>query len=142
MPEIEQDNSIEIRPEDLKIDTYRSGGAGGQHVNKRIPGAHYPPSDRNRRSVSERAQSDSEPRNGDENAYKQTCRTPRSRKSRKGKLDQRRNQKIEWGSQIRSYVFQPYTLVKDHRTGYETGDIASVMDGNITEFINDYLRKS
>lgn len=50
--------------------------------------------------------------------------------------------KIEWGSQIRSYVFQPYTMVKDHRTGFETGDVQSVMDGNLTGFINEYLRKS
>lgn len=142
-PEIEDDGTIEIRPEDLKVDTYRSSGAGGQHVNKTesaVRITHIP------------------------TGIIVACQNERSQiqnremcmKMLKSKLIEKKEQeqaatiqnetgslkKIEWGSQIRSYVFQPYTLVKDHRTGYEDGDIASVMDGDILEFIYDYLRKS
>ena len=143
MPEIEQDNSIEIRPEDLKIDTYRSGGAGGQHVNKTdsaVRITHLPT------GIVVQCQNERSQIQNRETAMKMLISKLVERReaenlekanSIKGEI-----KKIEWGSQIRSYVFQPYTLVKDHRTGYETGDIASVMDGNITEFINDYLRKS
>ena len=143
MPEIEQDNTIEIRPEDLKIDTYRSGGAGGQHVNKTdsaVRITHLPT------GIVVQCQNERSQIQNREMAMKMLTsklvelrerETLEKANSIKGEI-----KKIEWGSQIRSYVFQPYTMVKDHRTGCETGDVFAVMDGEISEFIFDYLRKS
>ncbi len=143
MPELEDDNTIEIRPEDLRVDTYRSSGAGGQHVNKTssaIRITHLP------------------------TGIVVTCQNERSQiqnretamKMLRGKLltlKEQENQekkdeiegelkKIEWGSQIRSYVFHPYNMVKDHRTNVETGNIQAVMDGDLDMFINAYLQMS
>ena len=143
MPEISESEDIVIRSEDLKIDTYRSSGAGGQHINKTesaIRITHIP------------------------TGFVVSCQTERSQiqnretcmKMLLSKLVEKREEeelaklndirgelkKIEWGSQIRSYVFHPYTMVKDHRTGYETSDIFGVMDGDIEPFISDYLKKS
>ncbi len=143
MPEIENDTDIKIEDKDLRIDTYRSSGAGGQHINKTdsaVRITHIP------------------------TGIVTSCQTQRSQTQNKeyamrmliSKLVELRLQeqmakaqdikgelkKIEWGSQIRSYVFCPYTLVKDHRTGYETSNVQAVMDGNIFDFICDYLRKS
>ncbi len=143
MPEISESEDIVIRSEDLKIDTYRSSGAGGQHINKTesaIRITHIP------------------------TGFVVSCQTERSQIQNRetcmrmllSKLVEKREEeelaklndirgelkKIEWGSQIRSYVFHPYTMVKDHRTGYETSDIFGVMDGDIEPFISDYLKKS
>jgi peptide chain release factor 2 len=143
LPELTQSQDIEIRPEDIRVDTYRSSGAGGQYVNKT------------------------------ESAIRIThlatgivvqCQNERSQHSNretamsmlKAKLAERKEiehkEKIEdlagelkdmgWGSQIRSYVFQPYTMVKDHRTGAESGNINAVMDGDIDQFINAYLKQN
>ncbi len=143
MPEIENDTSIEIRAEDLKIDTYRSGGAGGQHVNKTdsaVRITHLPT------GIVVQCQNERSQIQNREQAMKYLMSKLVERREReilekassiKGEI-----KKIEWGSQIRSYVFQPYTLVKDHRTGFENSDISSVMDGDIKPFIDDYLRKS
>lgn len=143
MPEIENDTSIKIMPDDLKIDTYRSGGAGGQHVNKTdsaVRITHLPT------GIVVQCQNERSQIQNRETAMKMLIGKLVELRERenmekaagiKGEL-----KKIEWGSQIRSYVFQPYTLVKDHRTGYETPDVFGVMDGNIKEFIFDYLRKS
>lgn len=141
MPEIDDDVEINIRPEDLRVDTYRSSGAGGQHINKTdsaIRITHLP------------------------TGVVVSCQTQRSQHQNreyamrmlKSKLveiaEQQQKEKIEdikgvqkeiaWGSQIRSYVFHPYTLVKDHRTSYETGNIGAVMDGDLNGFINAYLK--
>ncbi len=143
MPEIEDDNEIKVNPEELRIDTFRSSGAGGQHVNKTdsaIRITHLPTgivvSCQNERSQTQNR----------EMAMKMLIsKLLEKRESERQERDQDIKgeiKKIEWGSQIRSYVFCPYTLVKDHRTGYETGDVQSVMNGNIQDFINDYLRKS
>ncbi len=143
MPEIENDTEIKIEDKDLRIDTYRSSGAGGQHINKTdsaVRITHLP------------------------TGIVTSCQTQRSQTQNKeyamrmlvSKLVELRLQqqmekaqdikgelkKIEWGSQIRSYVFCPYTLVKDHRTGHETSNVQAVMDGNIFDFICDYLAKS
>ena len=143
MPELPVDNDIVIDDKDLKVDTYRSSGAGGQHVNKTesaIRITHVP------------------------TGIVVSCQTQRSQiqnreqamqllKSKLAELKEREQmeealalkgeiKKIEWGSQIRSYVFCPYTLVKDHRTNYENANIADVMDGNIQPFIEDYLQKA
>jgi peptide chain release factor 2 len=143
MPEIENDTNIEIRPEDLKIDTYRSGGAGGQHVNKTdsaVRITHLPT------GIVVQCQNERSQIQNREQAMKYLMSKLVELRERemlekassiKGEI-----KKIEWGSQIRSYVFQPYTLVKDHRTGYENSDVFAVMDGDINGFIFDYLRKS
>ncbi len=143
VPEISDAPDIIIRPEDLKIDTFRSSGAGGQHVNKTesaIRITHLP------------------------TGFVVSCQTERSQiqnretcmKMLLSKLAQKREEeefeklneirgelkKIEWGSQIRSYVFHPYSLVKDHRTNYETSDVNGVMNGELEQFISVYLKMS
>ena len=141
MPEIDDDYDIEINPADLKIDTYRSGGAGGQHVNKTesaIRITHIPT------GVIVACQNERSQHQNREVAMKML-------KSKLVKIKERAHHKrIEdikgeqqqsgWGSQIRSYVFMPYTLVKDHRTNCESGNINAVMDGDLDPFINAYLK--
>ncbi len=143
MPEIEEMPEIEIRPEDLKIDTYRSSGAGGQHVNKtesairitHIPTGFVVSCQTERSQIQNR-----------ETAMKMLYSklVEKQEEDELKKLNDIKGEikKIEWGSQIRSYVFCPYTLVKDHRTGFETSNIDAVMNGDIQPFINDYLVKS
>jgi peptide chain release factor 2 len=141
MPEIDDTIEIDIRPEDLKVDTYRSSGAGGQHINKTesaIRITHIP------------------------TGVVVSCQTQRSQfqnrdfamkmlRSKLIEIKEREHldkiedikgvqKEIAWGAQIRSYVFMPYTLVKDHRTGFENGNIQAVMDGDIDGFINAYLK--
>ncbi len=141
MPDIEEDIDIEINPDDLRIDTYRSSGAGGQHINKTssaIRITHLP------------------------TGIVVQCQNERSQHMNKDKamqmlkaklllLKQQENaekisdirgdvKEIGWGSQIRSYVMQPYTMVKDHRTNEESGNVASVLDGNLDGFISAYLK--
>ncbi|HEY3313944.1 MAG TPA: peptide chain release factor 2 [Bacillota bacterium] len=143
IPEIEDDGDIEIRPEDLKVDTFRSGGKGGQNVNKvetAVRITHLP------------------------SGFIVACQTERSQLSNKetalrmlrSKLVEAKEEQqakelasirgvqteIAWGNQIRSYVFQPYTLVKDHRTAVEIGNVQAVMDGGIDPFIYAYLQKT
>ena len=143
MPEIEDDSEIEVRPEEIEMQVFRSSGAGGQHINKTSSAVrliHIP------------------------TGVVVSCQTERSQfqnrdncmKMLRAKLAEMKAQqhaekisdikgvqmKIEWGSQIRSYVFMPYTLVKDTRTGFETGNIQNVMDGDIDGFINAYLTAS
>lgn len=125
------------------MDTYRSGGAGGQHVNKTdsaVRITHLPT------GIVVQCQNERSQIQNRETAMKMLIGKLVELRERenlekanaiKGEL-----KKIEWGSQIRSYVFQPYTMVKDHRTGYEKPDVQAVMDGEIKEFIFDYLRKS
>ena len=140
-PEIDDEIEINIKPEDIKVDTYRASGAGGQHINKTdsaVRITHIP------------------------TGIVTACQTQRSQhqnkdyamKMLKSKLaeiaEQQQKEKIEdikgvqkeiaWGSQIRSYVFHPYNLVKDHRTGFEMGNIGAVMDGDLEGFINAYLK--
>lgn len=142
MPKIQEKPNIEIRSEDLKIDTYRSSGAGGQHVNKTesaIRITHIPSGivvacqvERSQVQNKERAM---------QMLYSKLAEKEEREEMEKLASIRGEVKKIEWGSQIRSYVFCPYTLVKDHRTGYEDSNIQSVMDGNIQEFINEYLKK-
>ncbi|MBQ8908818.1 MAG: peptide chain release factor 2 [Clostridia bacterium] len=142
MPKIEEKPNIEIRSEDLKIDTYRSSGAGGQNVNKTesaVRITHIPTGIVVACQV-ERSQVQN----------KETCMqmlysklVEKEEAEEMERLASIRGEikKIEWGSQIRSYVFCPYTLVKDHRTGHEDSNVQAVMDGNIQEFINEFLKK-
>ena len=140
MPEISDDNEIELRDEDIKMDVYRSSGAGGQKVNKTSSAVrltHIPTGI----VVSSQV----------ERSHFQNLENCRNMlRSRLAEIKEREHlekisdikgvqQKIEWGSQIRSYVFMPYTLAKDHRTGYENGNIQNVMDGDIDGFINAFL---
>ena len=143
MPEIEDDGDVEIRPEDLKVTTFRSSGAGGQHINKTesaIRIQHIPTgivvSCQNERSQIQNREMAMKMLRSKLIELKESERMEKEQ-SIKGEI-----KKIEWGSQIRSYVFCPYTLVKDHRTGYETGNIQAVMDGDIQPFIIDYLKKT
>ena len=139
-PIIEDDGDIEIRPEDLRIDTYRASGAGGQHVNRTDSAVRitHLPTGIVVQCQNERSQVQN----------KEMCFIWLRARLAELKEQQRQEQmgeikgelkKIEWGSQIRSYVFQPYTMVKDHRTSAETGNVQAVMDGDIDPFIRAFL---
>ncbi len=141
MPEIDEEINVEIDPEDLRIDTYRSGGAGGQHVNKTdsaIRITHLPT------NIVVTCQNERSQHQNKEVAMKILM----ARLTELAEQEQKENLKElkgdysmnTWGSQIRSYVFQPYTLVKDHRTGAETSNVGAVMDGDIDYFINEKLK--
>ena len=143
MPEIVDDDEIVINPDEIRIDTFRSSGAGGQKVNKTdsaIRITHIPT------GIVVSCQNERSQTQNKEMAMRMlTSKLLERREAERLERDQDIKgeiKKIEWGSQIRSYVFCPYTLVKDHRTDFETGDIQSIMNGNIQGFINDYLRKS
>ncbi len=143
MPQIQDAPEIEIRPEDLKVDTYRSSGAGGQHVNKTesaIRITHIPT------GIIVACQTERSQIQNRETAmsmlYSKLVEKQEQEEMEKLASIRGEIKKIEWGSQIRSYVFQPYTMVKDHRTNFDTSDITSVMNGDIMEFINVYLKKS
>ena len=143
MPEIEDAPEIEIKPEDLKVDTYRSSGAGGQHVNKTdsaIRITHIPT------GIVVACQTERSQIQNRESAmkmlYSRLAEKQEAEEMEKLSAIRGEIKKIEWGSQIRSYVFCPYTMVKDHRTNFETSDIDRVMNGDIQPFINDYLIKS
>ncbi|AJY74504.1 peptide chain release factor 2 [Paenibacillus beijingensis] len=141
MPEISDDVEIEIRPEDLKVDTYRSSGAGGQHVNKTesaIRITHIPT------GIVVACQTERSQIQNRERAMKMLRSKLYERKieEQQKALAEIRGEvsDIAWGSQIRSYVFHPYSMVKDHRTSVETGNVGAVMDGDLDAFIDGYLR--
>lgn len=141
MPDIEDDIDIEINPDELRIDTYRSSGAGGQHINKTSSAIRitHIPTGIVVQCQNERSQ------------HQNKAKAMQMLKAKLFLLKQQENaeklsdirgdvKEIGWGSQIRSYVMQPYTMVKDHRTGAETGNVDSVMDGNLDHFISEYLK--
>lgn len=139
-PEIEDDVEIEIDPGDLKIDTFRSGGKGGQNVNKvetAVRITHVPS------GVIVACQQERSQFQNKERAMKmlksRLYQLRKEEEEKKNAAIESSKKKIEWGSQIRSYVFHPYNLVKDHRTNHETSDIQRVMDGEIDDFIKAYL---
>lgn len=140
LPEITDDIEVDINPDDLRIDIYRASGAGGQHVNKTssaIRITHLPT------NVVVTCQTERSQLQNRETAMKMLKSKLYAIKEREHKEHiselKGEEKEIAWGSQIRSYVFCPYTLVKDHRTNYETGNVQSVMDGNITGFMKSYL---
>ncbi|MCT8975829.1 peptide chain release factor 2 [Clostridium sp. CX1] len=143
LPELTSNQDIDIKPEDLKIDTYRAGGAGGQHVNKTesaIRITHIPT------GIIVQCQNQRSQHHNKDEAMKMLKAKLAELKERahKEKIEDLTGElkDIGWGSQIRSYVFQPYTLVKDHRTGVESGNINAVMDGEIDGFISEYLKQN
>lgn len=143
VPEIEDDVEIEIRPEELKVDTFRSGGAGGQHVNKtesavritHLPTGIIVACQNERSQIQNRATA---------MRILKAKVLERRLEEQAQELARERGEQMEigWGSQIRSYVFQPYSLVKDHRTNCEVGNVDGVMDGGIDPFIYSFLQKS
>ena len=140
IPELEEDNKIEINPEDLRIDTYRSSGAGGQHVNKTdsaVRITHIPT------GIVVQCQNERSQHSNKETAMKLLMAKLLDLKEReqKEKIEDLKGDysQIAWGNQIRSYVFHPYSLVKDHRTNVEVGNVQAVMDGDIDVFINAKL---
>ena len=141
MPELDDSVEVELRPEDIKMEVFRSSGAGGQHINKtssavrliHIPTGIVVSSQAQRSQFQNRA----------------TAEAMLKAKLYQRELEEKARQKAEiqgeqmeigWGSQIRSYVFHPYSMVKDHRTNFETGNIQNVMDGDLDGFINAYLQ--
>lgn len=141
MPDVQETNEIEIRPEELKIDTFRASGAGGQYVNKTesaIRITHLPT------GIVVTCQSERSQHSNRETAMKilKARLLARKLEEQRQKLDELRGEQgeIAWGNQIRSYVFAPYTMVKDHRTEVETSNVQAVMDGDLDLFIQAYLR--
>ena len=143
LPEITDDIEIEINPADLRIDTYRASGAGGQHINKTSSAVRitHIPTNIVCSCQSERSQIQNR-----ETAMKmlKSKLLDLKEKEHKDKIEDLKGiqQDIAWGSQIRSYVFCPYTMVKDHRTNYEIGNVQAVMDGEIGGFIEAYLKSN
>lgn len=140
-PEISDDIDIEIRPEDIKVDTYRSSGAGGQHVNttdSAVRITHLPT------GTVVTCQSGRSQLKNREDAMKmlraKLYQLEIERKEQELAKLRGEQKEIGWGSQIRSYIFHPYSMIKDHRTNIDVGDVQSVMDGEIDQFIDAYLR--
>ena len=143
MPDIDEDIEIEINEDDLKIDTYRSSGAGGQHINKTSSAVritHIPT------GIVVQCQNERSQFQNKDRCMKMLKAQLylRAQKENEEKISGIRGEVSDngWGSQIRSYVMQPYTMVKDHRTNQEIGNVQSVLDGNIDPFINAYLKYS
>ena len=141
LPEITDDIEIEINPDDLRIDTYRASGAGGQHINKTSSAVritHIPT------NIVVACQSERSQIQNRETAMKmlKSKLFDLKEKEHKEKIEDLKGdqREIAWGSQIRSYVFCPYTMVKDHRTNYEVGNVEAVMDGKIDDFMESYLK--
>jgi peptide chain release factor 2 len=140
-PIIDDTIEVEVRPEDLRVDTYRAGGAGGQHVNKTdsaVRFTHLPTGivvtcQNERSQIKNRATAMSILKARLYEYY-------RLEKEKENEKFAQQKKDISWGNQIRSYVFQPYTMVKDYRTKTETGNIQAVIDGEIDQFIDEYLR--
>ena len=143
LPEITEDIEVEINPDDLRIDTYRASGAGGQHINKTSSAVritHIPT------NIVVACQSERSQIQNRETAMKmlKSKLFDLKEKEQKERIEDLKGiqQDIAWGSQIRSYVFCPYTMVKDHRTNYEVGNVEAVMDGDLDGFMESYLKSN
>lgn len=139
-PEIEDNITVEIKDDDLRVETFRASGAGGQHVNKvssAVRMTHMPT------GIVVQCQSERSQFRNKDNAFKvlksRLYQLYKEKEQKKQEKLESQKKKIEWGSQIRSYVFHPYNMVKDHRTNVETGNAQAVMDGEIDEFIQAFL---
>lgn len=141
MPELDNTIDIEINPDDLKIDTYRASGAGGQHINKtssavritHLPTGVVVASQAQRSQLKNREQAMGM-------LKAKLYQLEEDKKAQEAAAIKGEQLEIGWGSQIRSYVFHPYNMVKDHRTNYETGNVQAVMDGDLDNFIDAYLK--
>ena len=141
MPELDDDVEVDLRPEDIKMEVFRSSGAGGQHINKtssavrliHIPTGIVVSSQAQRSQFQNRA-------TAERMLKSKLYQSELEEQEKKRAQIQGEQLDIGWGSQIRSYVFHPYSMVKDHRTGFETGNISNVMDGDLDGFINAYLQ--
>ncbi|MBQ9993180.1 MAG: peptide chain release factor 2 [Clostridia bacterium] len=141
MPEIDDDIEVEIRPEDIKVDTYRSSGAGGQHVNTTDSAVRITHIPTGIVTACQNERSQHQNRDVAMKMLKSKLIEIKEREQLERIEDIKGVQKeIAWGSQIRSYVFMPYTMAKDHRTGFEVGNIGAVMDSDLDGFINAYLK--
>lgn len=141
MPEIDDSIEIDIRPEDLRVDTYRASGAGGQHINKTSSAVRITHIPTGIVVASQAQRSQIQNRETAMNMLRAKLYKKQVEEQEKKLAEIRGEQKeIGWGSQIRSYVFHPYSMVKDHRTNTETGNVQAVMDGEIDPFIDAYLR--
>jgi peptide chain release factor 2 len=141
-PEVEASLDIEINPKDLRTDTFRASGAGGQHVNKTdsaVRITHIPT------GIVVQCQTERSQHMNRESAMKillaRLYQKQKEEEAEKRSEIDKKKKDIAWGSQIRSYVFHPYNMVKDHRTGVETGNVQAVMDGELDEFVNGYLAR-
>lgn len=139
-PEVEEDADVEIRDDDIRIDTYRSSGAGGQHINKTssaIRITHFPT------GIVVTCQTERSQHKNKDAAFAvlraRLYQLRREEEAKKMEKFEKSKKKIEWGSQIRSYVFHPYNMVKDHRTDCETSNVQAVMDGDLDRFIEAFL---
>ena len=143
IPEIDEDTQVDIRPEDIKMDVFRSSGAGGQHINKTSSAVRLTHIPTGIVVACQNERSQFQNRDKAMAMLKSKLVEIKEREHLEKIDDIKGNQsQIAWGSQIRSYVFMPYTLAKDHRTGYEMGNIQAVMDGELDGFINAYLQAS
>ena len=141
MPENGDDNDIEIREEDIKMDVFRSSGAGGQHINKTSSAVRLTHIPTGIVVACQNERSQFQNRDQAMKMLKSKLLEIKEREHLEKIEDIKGVQKeIAWGSQIRSYVFMPYTMAKDHRTGFESGNINAVMDGDLDGFINAYLK--
>ena len=141
LPEITEDIEIDINPDDLRIDTYRASGAGGQHINKTSSAVRITHIPTNTVVACQTERSQIQNRETAMKMLKSKLLNLKEQEQKEKIEDLKGEQKdIAWGSQIRSYVFCPYTLVKDHRTNYEVGNVQAVMDGDLNEFMKSYLK--
>ena len=142
LPEITDDIEVDINPDDIRVDTYRASGAGGQHINKTSSAVritHIPT------NIVVACQSERSQIQNRETAMRmlKSKLLDLKEKEQKEKIEDLKGEQkdIAWGSQIRSYVFCPYTMVKDHRTNYEVGNVEAVMNGEIDDFMEEYLKR-
>jgi len=141
LPEITEDIEIDINPDDLRVDTYRASGAGGQHINKTSSAVRITHIPTNTVVACQTERSQIQNRETAMKMLKSKLLALKEQEQKEKIDDLKGEQKdIAWGSQIRSYVFCPYTLVKDHRTNYEVGNVQNVMDGDLNEFMISYLK--
>lgn len=141
LPEITEDIEIDINPDDLRVDTYRASGAGGQHINKTSSAVRITHIPTNTVVACQTERSQIQNRETAMKMLKSKLLDMKEREQKETINELKGEQKdIAWGSQIRSYVFCPYTLVKDHRTNYEVGNVQGVMDGDLNAFMKEYLK--
>ncbi len=143
MPDLPDDDDVDINEDDLRVDTYRASGAGGQHVNKTDSAVRITHEPTGIVVTCQNERSQHKNRAAAMKILRARLRQLQE-ENRREEMEELRGeqQEIAWGNQIRSYVFQPYTLVKDHRTGIEKGNIAAVMDGDLDEFMRGYLEQT